>query len=746
MSLNEDILVFAAETEVAGNVARLAPWRILVVDDDSDVHDATRFGLGSLRVFGRPLQLTHAYSGKEAMALLTECRDEFAVILLDVVMEREDAGLQLVDFIRNKLLIVNTRIILRTGQPGRAPEVETITRYDINDYRTKNELTQDKLHASLATALRSYKQLRRLDDTRRGLEIIVSAGNQFIAEQGMITFAEGVITQIASLIGVTPDGLVCVASEEPVENKSGKDYRIIAAAGQFRHLIQKSLQEIGDEFIVGQLTQALETRQSIIQPHSATLYFCKSRDEGFAAFIDSTIPIKEVDQDLLAIFCTNISLCAKNIALVAELRRDAFIDRQTGLPNRTALVCELNNRIKLCEENELVLAIVDLDQFSAANDYLGHEYGDLLLALTAQRLRDGMPESVFLARLAGDAFAVIGGAKEVTAARLQDCFKTPFLIERIPHPVSASVGMVVIGDSHQNGIEYVKDSYIALKRAKVAGLGQTVVFSNDVGIEARERSQLLRDLRLAFDHEQLFLAYQPQIDLNTGCVTGFEALLRWTREDGQTITPDRFIPVAEQSGLIVGIGNWLLQTSLLALQRFQGAGFPGTRMAVNISAVQLRQSDFADLLRDALHHTQSAPGDLEIEITESVAVGGLDPVIKLLHKVRETGTTVAIDDFGTGYSSLSYLDRLPADRLKIDRSFVHALARDDNSERIARSIILLGNELGLKVIAEGIENAWQARRITELGCHEGQGYFFGKPMPEDQMIQWLAQHSAEQRR
>lgn len=741
MSDHEDSLVFSDESTVSAT-RPIAPWRILVVDDDADVHEATRFALGDAIILNRPLLLLHAVTSKEALDIL-RTNDDIAVVLLDVVMESDDAGLKTVEAIRAELKLANVRIILRTGQPGQAPEVDTVTRYDINDYKTKTELTQTKLFTTLTAAIRSYDQLQRLDANRQGLEKIVAASNQFIAEQGLQSFAEGVITQIAGLIGVQSDGLVCAAAEDSAEPGVPAEFRVIAAAGQFKHLIQHRLRDITDQHIVTQLTKALETKQSIIQPENVTLYFRKTPEEGFAAFIDSVIPIRDVDQELLEVFCTNIALCAKNIDLVAELRRDAFFDRQLNLPNRTALVCDLNKRIAFRRHRHCTLAIVDVDQFSTANDVLGHDYGDALLKMTARRLKDGLPADAFIARLSGDAFAVVGPGDSLTPEAIQNCFAQPFDIDGGAHPVSASVGIAHMDTNHHSAIEYLKDAYLALKRAKSLGLSQSVIYSEAMGQEARGRSVLLRELRLAFGQEQLSLAFQPQIDLATGEIMGVEALMRWRRDDGQFISPDRFIPIAEQSGLIVGMGNWILQEALLSLKRFQDAGFPDLRMAVNISPVQLRQHDFLEQVSEALCETQSRPSDLELEITESVAVGGIEPIIELLNRLRATGVTVAIDDFGTGYSSLSYLDKLPADRLKIDRSFITALERNDHGSRIARTIIVLGRELGLRVIAEGVENETAQRFVTELGCHEAQGYHIARPMLEDQFIDWLMKHKEE---
>ena len=740
MVASNDDLVFLDDSEDGtGDAANLQPWRVLVVDDDQDVHEATRFGLAHLLILGRPLELLHAHSAREALELLQR-EGDIAVILLDVVMESDDAGLRTVGVIREQLKMLNTRIILRTGQPGQAPEADTIARYDINDYKTKSELTQNKLFTTLTAAIRSYDQLLRLDANRRGLEKIVSASNQFIAEKGLRTFAEGVITQIASLIGVDPEGVVCAASEESTSPHLPGDFRVIAAAGDFRDLIQQRLQDIDNPAIMGPLMQSLESRRSVIQPRSITLYFRKSEDEGFAAYIASSTPIRHVDEELLQIFCTNIALWAKNIDLVSELRRDAFVDRQLSLPNRTALVYELNERIQAGREKGQCLVVLDLDQFAAVNDVLGHDHGDALLRKVAKRLREGLPPDTYIARLSGDSFAVVGPCAAVHRDSVQACFATPFVIHEARQPVSACLGIVRLGTTSASGIEYIKDAFVALKRAKSQGLGSAVEFSQDIGLQERERSHLLRDLRMAFDESQLFLTYQPKVELATGRVVGAEALLRWRRDDGCLVPPDRFIPVAEQSGLIVGMGSWLLQIALLALQRFRAAGFPNMHMAVNLSPVQLRQTGFLAVVQEALRQTQSEASALEIEITESVAVGGLEPVIDILTRLREMGSTVAIDDFGTGYSSLSYLERLPADRLKIDRSFVQSLERDDHGSRIARTIIALGRELGLTIVAEGVENETVGRLVTALGCAEAQGYHYGRPMSEEQFLEWLQVH------
>lgn len=736
MTEEEDI-VFAEEETTVEAAATEPVWRILVVDDDQGVHEATEFALAGVRILGRRLQLLHAHSGAEALAVL-RAEPDMAVVLLDVVMESDDAGLKTVDAIRNEIKAVNTRIILRTGQPGHAPETDTITRYDINDYKTKGELTRNKLFTSLTAAIRSYDQLLRMESSRRGLEKIISASNQFIAEQGMQSFAEGVITQIASLIGVSPEGLVCAAAEEPRGDFGPRQYRVIAAAGRFRHMMQQRLSDLEDRRIAHALADVLVRRHSVVNPHSVVLYFRKSEREGFAAFVDSVAPIAEVDRHLLSVFCTNIALCAKNVDLVSELRRDAFVDRLTELPNRTAFIGQLSVHARQPGRIPMVLAVIDVDQFAAVNDMLGNSYGDELLRAMAHRLRAAFVADAFIARLEGDAFGLLGPPDRLNPETLRRCFAEPFAIQDVRHPVSVCAGFVPLEMPYREGAEYLKDGYLALKRAKSAGMGQTVTYSRDIGAESRERATMLRDLRTSFDSRQLHLVYQPLLELGSRRLVGVEALMRWRREDGRLVPPDRFIPVAEQSGLIMNLGAWLLEESFAALGRFQAAGLPDLRMAVNISPVQLRQPGFLETVHQALATTGADPRHLEFEVTESVAVGGLDVVMEVLGALRDLGIAVAIDDFGTGYSSLSYLERLPASRLKIDRSFVRGMAQEGQGRRIARTIILLARELGLRVVAEGVDNPAVLPLLEQFGCDEVQGFHFAEPMREESLLAWQA--------
>lgn len=738
---DDDLFEFIDATppgEASDATALRDPWRILVVDDDVDVHESTAYGLRGLDIEGRRLHLIHAYSAAQALEILRR-EPDVAVILLDVVMETESAGLATVSAIRNELGMGNARIVLRTGQPGQAPEIETIRRYDINDYKTKSELTRTKLYTTLTTAIRSFDQLRRLDASRRGLEQIVAASNQFIAQDGLHSFAAGVITQIAGLVGIEPEGLVCASAGPGSQPDALLDYRVIAAAGRLAHLIQGRLADIADPHIVSSLTRCLRDRGNLLADRSMTLFFPGRDGHDFAAFVYANAPLRDVDMHLLEVFCTNISLCAANIDLVTRLRDFAFVDRLLGLPNRTAFIEHLDQAVTTGSSAGQVVALMDVDQFAETNDMFGHAYGDLLLAAIADRLRAACTDNCMLARVAGDTFALVGNETQVKPETLRHLFDKAFDVAGVQRPVSVCMGFVRCNSSAGGGLELIKNASLALKRAKEAGLGRSEYYSTEVGVVMRERTRLLHSLQQAFDAEHLFVMYQPQVSLATGTPTGVEALLRWRLDDGRFVAPDQFIPVAEQSGLIVAIGAWVLRTALHAWLSLRAAGAPDLRMAVNVSSLQFAQKDFLAVVDTALQDTGAPPQCLELEITESVAVMGMERVADVLRQIKARGIAVAIDDFGTGFSSLSYLDRLPADRLKIDRAFVSSLDSGQSGARIAEMIVPLGHQLGMKVIAEGVESDGQARILRDMGCDEAQGYLFARPMLLADLLPWLQQ-------
>jgi len=732
---NDDHLAFVEDTPEPQSVgATEACWTVLIVDDDEDVHHATEFALHDLRVLGQPLSFLHAFSADEAITVLERHRD-VAVVLLDVVMEREDAGLVAVERIRNELGMAAVRIILRTGQPGYAPELDAIANYDINDYKTKTELTRSKLFTTVTAAIRSFDQIRRLDESRNSLELIIDGASRFNAELGLQTFAAAVIGQLADLLGIAPEGMVCVRA--PADANGEAKETILAAAGRYAPLAARPLAAL-DDFAVREMVAAcLRKGENRRSERALVLYFAGRHGSNFALYIESTAPIHTPDRHLLDIFCTNVVICGENVGLVERLRKAAFVDKLTGLPNRAAQIEAIDEMTRVSGAGDHVLALIDIDEFSEAIDAFGYSFGDQQLQAVGSRLRARLPDEVHVARVAGDLFGAYGSGRIVNPAKLREILLDPFDNEGVAHTISFSLGLVRAADAECSGVGLLRNASIALKRAKVDGPGNDAYYTAEVGILTRQRVHMLHDMRAALENRQLNVAFQPQFDLASNRVLGVEALLRWRDEAGQYVPLEQCIPVAEQSGLIVEIGAWVLNEAVAAQRELAGQGF-SLRMAVNVSPVQFRHPGFLDVVRRAIADAGIDPALLELEITESVALSGWKTVVEHLQALKALGVSIAIDDFGTGFSSLSYLVRLPADCLKIDRSFVHALDDQHSGTPIAAMVIQLGKQLGMRVLAEGVEDRRQLRILSELGCHEAQGLVYAPAMERRDLLAWLS--------
>lgn len=714
-------------------------WKIAIVDDDEDVHRATEFALLDVRILNRRLEFIHTYSKAQTRECFAK-ESDIAVILLDVVMETEQAGLELVGYIRDELKWRDSRIILRTGQPGYAPEEDAIRDYDINDYKTKNELTRKKLLTALTAAIRSYDQIRTIDASRRGLHQIIVSSASFSVEDGIQRFASGVITQIAALCGVPPEGLLCAQGDLPDELGHTSRFSVIASAGHFSKLMNCPIEDIANVHVRDSLRHALTYRESSFHQHDMTLYFSGHGNRPVAAFIELPYALSEIDQQLLGVFCSNLGVCLDNLGLVNQLKNHAYRDQLLMLPNRLKFIEQIVLALEQPAGKKMVV-LIDIDDFAEINDVLGHHYGDLLLRAVANRMKQELGESIFLARISGDVFGLLGPEVSLQPEILRLLFAKPFLIADTGHAVSMSMGIVALDGYTSSGADALKDASIALKRAKGHHRGSYILFTREMGIEIRERALLMQQLHKAFDADRLFLAYQPQIDLNTRRLIGFEALLRWRTDEGILVSPSDFIPLAEHSGLIISLGAWVLRTACHTMVKLQEAGLAPERMGVNVSVIQFRQADFIATVEAALKDSGLAPHCLELEITESVTMASADVFEDSLAQFKKMGVQIAIDDFGTGFSSLSYLDKLPVDRLKIDIAFVRQIDTPEGP-RIAELITQLGKKLGLKLIAEGIETEHHWQVLQEMGCHEGQGFLIAKPMIEADLMDWIKDWSA----
>ncbi|WP_028102562.1 GGDEF/EAL domain-containing response regulator [Pseudoduganella violaceinigra] len=732
---DQDDLVFLEEHSAQPALpAQRNVWRVMIIDDDEDVHSTTTFALGNLDMQHRPLEFVHAYSAAQAREMLKH-EEEIAVILLDVVMEQDDAGLHLVRYIRETLKLADVRIILRTGQPGYAPEIDAIRDFDINDYKTKSELTRIKLFTTVTAAIRSYEQIRNINESRRGLARIVHSSTELMALHGVQNFASGVLSQIAELLGQEAHGVLCV---QECPDAGCHELVVMAATGNHHNLSNSQLTARDDGRVHKAMEECLAAHRNIYCADSITLHFAGKASRTFIAFIDVTRAPSPLEESLLEVFCSNVAVGLDNVELVSHLHTAAFYDGLSKLPNRTRLIEILDATLAGPAKQDATLCLVDLDHFAETNDALGHEFGDLLLSAVAARLQNSLGKQLTVARIGGDIFCVLGDAGQVNPANILGLFSTPFSIDGQDVQLSATLGLVRLLEHDGSGADALKDADIALKRAKTQQRAGHFYFSRSMGVEIRERVRMMHALRTGFSQNQLFVVYQPQVDLATRRPMGAEALLRWQTPDGKFVSPDRFIPIAEYSGLIIDLGEWVMRTSMQELVALRAAGHTGFTMSINVSQVQFRHPHFMDTLRNALHDTGAPPEFVELEITESMAMEEPDMLIKMLAQIKQTGVTIAIDDFGTGFSSLSYLQRLQIDRLKIDRAFVTEITNSARGSSIAEMVVQLGRNLGLAVIAEGVEDERQAQILHNLGCPLGQGFLFARPMTGQALLGWLS--------
>jgi diguanylate cyclase (GGDEF)-like protein len=424
-------------------------------------------------------------------------------------------------------------------------------------------------------------------------------------------------------------------------------------------------------------------------------------------------------------------------------RHDAMHDPLTGLPNRVLFSDRLAQALARSERDHQPLAVLllDIDRFKLINDSLGHAAGDELIREVAPRLSGAVRASDTVARLGGDEFAVLcedledeREAQEM-AERLGACFLRPFALGGEQQFATASIGLVV-ASAHVDAEELLRDADAAMYRAKEAGRGRYEVFDQGMRARAVARLQVENELRRALDREELQLFFQPIHDLGEGRIASCEALVRWRHPDRGLVGPDQFIPIAEESGLIVPLGAWVLQRACRQLARWRRSvdGAADLRLTVNLSAQQVTQVDIVDTVAEAVAEAGLEPPDVGLEITEHVLIEDAQSTADTLRRLQRLGVRLVIDDFGTGYSSLSYLKRYPIEVLKIDRSFIDGIADPESGDlAIVTAIVRMASALGVGVIPEGVETDAQLERLRELGCRYAQGFLLDRPLPPDEL-------------
>ena len=428
-----------------------------------------------------------------------------------------------------------------------------------------------------------------------------------------------------------------------------------------------------------------------------------------------------------------------------RLQRQANFDEITGLPNRVLALDRLRSAVVSAHRHHHKVGVlfIDLDHFKKINDTLGHATGDQLLKMAADRLKRCVREEDTVARLGGDEFTVIlpsiGSAShaEPVIHKILDTFSQPFVLDLHEAFVTASVGVTVFPDDGDDPHVLMQNADAAMYRAKEHGRNTFQYFTRELNQRAMERMRLESLLLHALDREELRLHFQPIVDIRTRAVVGAEALLRWSTEELGAIPPERFVPLAEDTGLVVPIGRWVLDTACRHLGLWQRSGLPLLRLSVNISSRQFRAKGLVEAVSYALDKHGVAAPSLELEITEGLLMDELPQTHATLQALDEMSVRLALDDFGTGYSSLSHLKKFPVDTVKIDKSFIHDVSTDPGDATVVEAIIAMAHRLNLQVVGEGVETNDQLEFLRSSGCDLAQGYYFSKPLPADRFLRWV---------
>jgi diguanylate cyclase (GGDEF)-like protein/PAS domain S-box-containing protein len=683
--------------------------RILLIQDDEAAATAIIDALQQAPDAGLKVDWVRRCS--EALKML----DGIAAILVDLFLP-DSRGMA--TFERLFSAAPNLPILILTD-----PQNEATARLAVqggaHDYLFKNRLDAYLLPKAVRSMIERAANAEALFEEKERAQVTLNS----IGDAVISTDASGRVTYLNSVA----EALTGWSKDEAAGHQFEEILRIVDATSR--------------EASPNPLELAIRENKTVALPPNCILI---RRDGVEAAIEDSTAPIHDRRGAVIgAVMVFHDVSVARAMSL--KMSYLAQHDSLTDLPNRILLNDRLNEAIALSSRHHRMLAVLflDIDRFKYINDSLGHVVGDRLLQSVARRLFTCVRSSDTVSRLGGDEFVVLlwevrhSQDAAVTAHKILQAVREPHEINQHELHVTASIGIVTYPDDGADVETLMKKADFAMYHAKDSGRDNFQFFKSEMNIRAIERRSLEDHLRYAIERDEFLLHYQPKIDLATGDITGIEALLRWRHPELGLVAPGQFIAIAEESGLIVPIGRWVLRAACRQARQWQIEGSSPVCIAVNISAGELRAPGFAAGVREILAETGLPPRCLELELTETVLIDDSRSISDVLRELKEIGVLLALDDFGTGYSSLSYLKRFPIDTLKIDRSFVHDLTTDKDDAGIVTAVIGMGKNLHMRVVAEGVETREQLALLQEHGCPQGQGYFFSRPLPAEECRQLL---------
>lgn len=697
---------------------------ILVVDDNPGKRLALVSVLESLNQ-----NCVTAGSGVDALRCLLD--QEFAVILLDIQMPGMD-GFETARLIRSRQRSESTPIIFITAYVR--GEMDMLEGYSLGavDF-IFTPIVPEILRAKVSVFVELSKQIQAIKQHEEHLERLVELRTAALtAEIAERKQAEVSIRKLSSAMEKVADSIFITDANGVIEYVNAAfvivtGYERDEAIGKSPRIIKSGNH---DEKFYAQIWEILlrgEVYRNVI---------VNRRKDGQLYHEAVTITPLTDPQGKVTHFISSGKDMSESIQAQERLQHLAHHDALTGLPNRMLFVERLKHALQRAHHRKRAVAVMflDMDRFKMVNDTLGHEAGDRLLQAMASRLLACVREGDTIARFGGDEFAGllndVASPEDVApiVGKFLEALAPPFLIDGHELFVGGSIGVSLYPDDGADPQTLMKNADTAMYSAKQRGGNSSEFYFAGMNENALARLGLETGLRHAIDRQEFIVNYQPQIDLKTGQVVGFETLLRWERRDSGPVSPKEFIPVLEETGLIVAVGEWMLRTACEQHRAWRAAGLPPLRLAVNISSRQFEDSDLAETLRRVMQDTAMSAEFLELEITESILMKNAARDIEALRVLNAMGMRFAIDDFGTGYSSLSYLKRFPIDILKIDKAFIRDITDNGDDAAIVKAIITMAHSLGIQALAEGVETREQVEFLSRQGCDLAQGYYFSAPL------------------